>query len=89
MGEDQRGGQSQSWQARKNRERRRKGKSRKFREARSRDEFIEHLGAGCWEWKKQAAETAERERGYMRQQAKGVQVLDVDHHSNHRGCARR
>jgi hypothetical protein len=31
--------------------------------------------AEWWEWKKQAAETAERERGYIRQQAKGVQVL--------------
>jgi hypothetical protein len=63
----------QSWQARRNRRRRGRRKSRQVKEARSRDEFLEYLGAQWWERKKQAAE--ERERGCSGEQALGVQAM--------------
>jgi hypothetical protein len=66
---------SQSWQARRNRRRRLRRKSRKFRETRSRDEFLEYLGAQWWARKEQAAKAEERERGCAGGQARGVQAL--------------
>jgi hypothetical protein len=69
------GALSHSWQATKNRERRRTKRSRKFRAARSRDEFIEYLGSAWWGWKKQSKGREERESRYRSQQPIGVQVM--------------
>ena len=74
-GEGEAGELRQSWQARRNIRRRGRRKSRQVREARSRDEFLEYLGAQWWERKKQAAEAEERERGCSGEQARGVQAM--------------